>query len=153
MRVSMIVATSTTRTFSCSPWPLTKTAESDRWDDSSSSASNLENTRPPSPPGDLTQQPCTAASYPHPPPWASSTLQMHIGEQHARVPSSTIPIAPTPREYFLQKLGLCITKAMTLHLRNSFKKLGTHPNKQFVPAPPGFDPETDPQINLIDTSG
>ena len=61
--------------------------------------------------------------------------------------------APTPREYLMQKLGLCITKAMTLHLRNSFKKLGTHPNKQFVPAPPGFDPETDPQINLIDTSG
>ena len=50
----------------------------------------------------------------------------------------------------MQKLGLCITKALTFHLRNSFKKLGTHPNQQFVPAPPGFDPETDPQNNKFD---
>jgi hypothetical protein len=59
--------------------------------------------------------------------------------------------APTPREFLMQKLGLCITKAMALHLRNSFKKFGAHPNRQFVAAPPGFDPETNPRTNLIDT--
>ena len=35
--------------------------------------------------------------------------------------------APGPKEYFLQKLGLSITKAFALHLRNASHKLGKRP--------------------------
>ena len=58
--------------------------------------------------------------------------------------------APTPREYILQKLGLAITKALALHLGNSFRKLGTHPNPDFTHPPPGFDPLPDPADNPDD---
>ena len=59
--------------------------------------------------------------------------------------------APTPREYLMQKLGLSIVKALAVHLRNSFRKLGTHPNPNFVRTPPGFNPEIDPRENTVDT--
>ena len=58
--------------------------------------------------------------------------------------------ALTPREYILQKLGLTITKAFALHLRNLFQKLGTHPNPNFTRPPPGFDPIPDPADNPDD---
>ena len=31
--------------------------------------------------------------------------------------------APTPHEYWLQQLGLCLTKAFAIHIRNSYRKL------------------------------
>ena len=35
--------------------------------------------------------------------------------------------APTPREYTLQQLGLTVSKALALHLRNATRKFGAHP--------------------------
>lgn len=32
----------------------------------------------------------------------------------------------TPHEFFLQKMGLCFTKAFALHIWNSYRKLGRH---------------------------
>ena len=74
--------------------------------------------------------------------WAKTRTRTFFGYSYT---------APTPREYILQKLGLVIVKAMATHLRNSFRKHGRHPNPNFVRAPPGFDPESDPQENLHDT--
>ena len=37
-------------------------------------------------------------------------------------------LAPTPRDHTIQQLGLVLTKAFTLHLRNATKKMGHHPN-------------------------
>ena len=36
-------------------------------------------------------------------------------------------MTPTPREYVLQQLGLVITKAHAVHLRNAERRFGPHP--------------------------
>ena len=74
--------------------------------------------------------------------WSSTRQRTFFGHSYT---------APTPREYIQQKLGLCIVKALAVHLRNSFRKLGTHPNPNFTRAPPGFDPEINPRENTVDT--
>ena len=48
----------------------------------------------------------------------------------------------TPYEHTLQELGLVITKAYGLHLRNAARRMGTcppNPNATNNPVPPGFD--------------
>ena len=44
-----------------------------------------------------------------------------------------------PRDHTLQQMGLIITKAYSLHLRNATRKMGDEPPRlPLVPPPPGF---------------
>ena len=56
--------------------------------------------------------------------------------------------APTPKEYILQKLGLAITKAFAMHLRNTSRKFGARPQSHRTAdgSPPGLphNSETSP---------
>ena len=48
--------------------------------------------------------------------------------------------APTPTEFVLQKIGLAVTKAYSMHLRNAARKFGDRPPKSRSTPPPGFEP-------------
>ena len=89
---------------------------------------------------------------PHAPLGIANTANAHWAKTKPRPFFGHSYTAPTPREYLMQKLGLCVTKGLTLLLRNSFQKLGRHPNDQYIPPPPGFDPEMNPIRNPTETS-
>ena len=57
---------------------------------------------------------------------------------------------PTPKEFILQKIGLAVTKAYGMHLRNASRKFGDRPPKSTPRAPPGFDtaPIDDSEVDL-----
>ncbi len=60
--------------------------------------------------------------------------------------------APNPTISTVQQIGLSITKAFALHLRNSTRKMNAHPAVPAVaPPPPGFEP-IDIDINFDDIS-
>ena len=89
---------------------------------------------------------------PHAPLGIANTANAHWNKTKPRPFFGHSYTAPTPREYLMQKLGLCVTKGLTLLLRNSFQKLGRHPNDQYILPPPGFDPEMNPIRNPTETS-
>ena len=47
--------------------------------------------------------------------------------------------APTPKEFTLQQIGLSVTKAFALHLRNSTRKMNSTHGVVAQPPPPGLE--------------
>ena len=56
--------------------------------------------------------------------------------------------APTPKEFALGKIGLAITKAYALHIRNANKKFGTKPPKRNS-APSASEVPLDPDLGSL----
>jgi hypothetical protein len=98
-----------------------------------------------------------ATSYPSPigiVPLATSNWKAEKARtQHFYGHSYT---APTPKEFILQKLGLCISNCIALHIRDA--KLGslvppTHPHDEdFTPPPPGDCVGVDSHLSSIPPS-